>query len=166
MKTVKKLLDYVTKFEYAIMVVTFVAMVIAYFVSVINRNFIKMSMPWTDEIAMYSMIFMALLGTEVGLRDGTQVAVTAVTDKLKGVVKKIVSVIEQIVLEVFSFVMLSAGFSLFVKQIQTGQTTPILKIPMAAMYFSLVLAFGLIFIIQGVVLIEKIIDFGKKETAE
>ncbi|NCC07316.1 MAG: TRAP transporter small permease [Clostridia bacterium] len=166
MKTVKKLLDYVTKFEYAIMVVTFVAMVIAYFVSVINRNFIKMSMPWTDEIAMYSMIFMALLGTEVGLRDGTQVAVTAVTDKLKGVVKKIVSVIEQIVLEVFSFVMLSAGFSLFVKQIQTGQTTPVLKIPMAAMYFSLVLAFGLIFIIQGVVLIEKIIDFGKKETAE
>ena len=28
------------------------------------------------------MTYMALLGTEVGLRDGTQVAVTAVVDKL------------------------------------------------------------------------------------
>ena len=62
------------------MVVTFVAMVIAYFISVVNRNFIKASMPWTEEVAMYSMIYMALLGTEVGLRDGTQVAVTAVIE--------------------------------------------------------------------------------------
>ena len=51
-------------------------------------------MPWTEEVAMYSMIYMALLGTEVGLRDGTQVAVTAVIEKLHGVTKKIVSIIE------------------------------------------------------------------------
>ena len=60
------------------MIVAFVAMVAAYFVAVVNRNFIKASMPWTEEVAMYSMIYMALLGTEVGLRDGTQVAVTAI----------------------------------------------------------------------------------------
>ena len=74
MKGIKKALSYITNVEYAIMVVTFVAMVIAYFISVVNRNFIKASMPWTEEVAMYSMIYMALLGTEVGLRDGTQVA--------------------------------------------------------------------------------------------
>lgn len=73
MKGIKKLLSYVTKVEYAIMIVAFVAMVTAYFVAVVNRNFIKASMPWTEEVAMYSMIYMALLGTEVGLRDGTQV---------------------------------------------------------------------------------------------
>ena len=28
--------------------------------AVVNRNFIKASMPWTEEIAMYSMIYMAL----------------------------------------------------------------------------------------------------------
>ena len=108
MKGIKKALSYITNVEYAIMVVTFVAMVIAYFISVVNRNFIKASMPWTEEVAMYSMIYMALLGTEVGLRDGTQVAVTAVIEKLHGVTKKIVSIIEQIILEIFSFVMLKA----------------------------------------------------------
>ena len=119
------------------MIVAFVAMVAAYFVAVVNRNFIKASMPWTEEVAMYSMIYMALLGTEVGLRDGTQVAVTAV--------------------------MLKAGTALFLKQIQTGQTTPVLKIPMSAMYFSLILTFGLILLIQTVILVEKIIDLKNKE---
>lgn len=163
MKAAKKVLDYVTRFEYAIMVITFVAMVICYFISVVNRNIIKGSMPWTEEIAMYSMIYLALLGTEVGLRDGTQVAVTAVIDKLHGIVKKIVGLIKQIVVVVFSFIMLSAGYQLFAKQLQLGQTTPVLKIPMAAMYFSLVLSFGLIFLVQVITLIEDLINLPKKE---
>ena len=54
--------------------------------------------------------------------------------------------------------MLKAGTALFLKQIQTGQTTPVLKIPMSAMYFSLVLTFGLILLIQTVILVEKIMD--------
>lgn len=163
MKALKKALSYITRAEYAIMIAAFVAMVVAYFISVVNRNFIKASMPWTEEVALYSMTYMALLGTEVGLRDGTQVAVTAVIDKLKGITKKLVSLLEQIVLEIFSFTMLRAGFALFTKQIQTGQTTPVLKIPMSVMYFSLVLAFGLIFVIQAVVLVEKASDLIKKE---
>ena len=163
MKGIKKLLSYVTKVEYAIMIIAFIAMVAAYFVAVINRNFIKASMPWTEEVAMYSMIYMALLGTEVGLRDGTQVAVTAVIEKLHGVTKKIVSIIEQIILEIFSFVMLKAGLALFSKQLQTGQTTPVLKVPMSVMYFSLVLTFALVLVIQAVVLVEKVMDLKNKE---
>ena len=112
---------------------------------------------------MYSMIYMALLGTEVGLRDGTQVAVTAVIEKLHGVTKKIVSIIEQVILEIFSFVMLKAGLALFSKQLQTGQTTPVLKVPMSVMYFSLVLTFALILVIQAVVLVEKVMDLKNKE---
>lgn len=166
MKLAKKLLDYVTKFEYAVMVVAFVIMVAAYFISVVNRNFIKASMPWTEELALYSMTFMALLGTEVGLRDGTQVSVTAVIDKLHGTVKKIVSIVEQLVLVVFSFVMTKAGVALVAKQMQTGQTTPVLKIPMAFMYASLVLAFGIILIVQVGILIEKVTDLKKKEAEE
>ena len=38
MKGIKKALSYITNVEYAIMVVTFVAMVIAYFISVYNQD--------------------------------------------------------------------------------------------------------------------------------
>lgn len=76
------------------MIVAFVAMVAAYFVAVVNRNFIKASMPWTEEVAMDSMIYMALLGTEVGLRDGTQVAVTAIIEKLHRTTKKVIPILK------------------------------------------------------------------------
>ena len=111
MKGLKKVLSYITTAEYAVMIAAFVAMVLAYFISVVNRNLIKASMPWTEEVALYSMTYMALLGTEVGLRDGTQVAVTAVVDKLHGVVQKIVDLAKQIVLEIFSFVMVKPNSS-------------------------------------------------------
>ena len=163
MKGLKKVLSYITSAEYAVMIAAFAAMVLAYFISVVNRNLIKASMPWTEEIALYSMTYMALLGTEVGLRDGTQVAVTAVVDKLHGMARKIVDLIAQIVLEIFAFVMLKAGLALFLKQMQTGQTTPVLKIPMSVMYFSLVLAFGLIFLIQALELVEKLMGMAKKD---
>ena len=84
-------------------------------------------------------------------------------EKLHGVTKKIVSIIEQIILEIFSFVMLKAGLALFSKQLQTGQTTPVLKVPMSVMYFSLVLTFALILVIQAVVLVEKVMDLKNKE---
>ena len=163
MKGLKKVLSYITTAEYAVMIAAFLPMVLAYFISVVNRNLIKASMPWTEEVALYSMTYMALLGTEVGLRDGTQGAVTAVVDKLHGVFRKVVDRAKQIVLEIFSFVMVKAGTALFLKQMQTGQTTPVLKIPTWLMYFSLVLAFGLIFLIQAVTLVEKIMAFGKKD---
>ncbi|MFR3753809.1 MAG: TRAP transporter small permease [Enterocloster sp.] len=108
MKFMKKLLSCVTSAEYAVMVAAFVAMVASYFISVLNRNFIQASMPWTEEIAIYSMTYMALLGTEVGLRDGTQVAVTAVVDKLHGVTRKIVDLIRQVILVGFAFIMIKA----------------------------------------------------------
>ena len=112
------------------------------------------------------MVYLALLGMEVGLRDGTQVAVTAVTSKLHGMTEKVVSVVEQIVLELFSLAMFRAGILIVAKQLQTGQTTPVLKVPMAMMYFSLVLAFGIVLLVQGVVLIEKIAALCKKEEGE
>lgn len=166
MKGIKKVISIITNIEYMIMIFTFAAMVFSYFISVVNRNFIKSSMPWTEEVALYSMTYMALLGTEVGLRDGTQVAVTAVIEKLRGTIRKLADLLKQLVLEVYAFVMLQSGTALFLKQIQTAQTTPVLKAPMWMMYFSLVLVFGIIFLVQGITLIEMLVDLMKKGGAQ
>ena len=69
-------------------------------------------------------------------------------DKLHGVARKIVDLIRQVILVGFAFIMIKAGGALVLKQLQAGQTTPVMKLPMSLMYFSLVLAFGLIFVIQ------------------
>ena len=66
----------------------------------------------------------------MGLRDGTQVAVTAVVDKLHGVARKIADLIRQVILVGFAFIMIKAGGALVLKQLQAGQTTPVMKLPM------------------------------------
>ena len=154
MKKTKKVLEWITKVEYAIMIVAFVLMVLCYFTSVVNRNFIKGSMPWTEELALYCMVYMALIGTELGLRDGTQVSVTALTEKLKGtMVGKIVNFIAKVALIVFSCTMLRFSVALVAKQMSAGQTTPVMKVPMYVIYISLVISFALVVINQILMLV-------------
>ena len=110
MKALKKVVRGVTLAELWATALTFVIMVVCYFISVVNRNFIKGSMPWTEELALYCMVYMALIGTELGLRDGTQVSVTALTEKLKGtMVGKVINFIAKVALIVFSCTMLQRG---------------------------------------------------------
>ena len=140
MKALKKVVRGVTLAELWATALTFVIMVVCYFISVVNRNFIKGSMPWTEELALYCMVYMALIGTELGLRDGTQVSVTALTEKLKGtMVGKIVNFIAKVALIVFSCTMLRFSVALVAKQMSAGQTTPVMKVPMYVIYISFAL---------------------------
>ena len=66
----KKVLGTLTKVEQVIMVATFVIMVVSSFAQVVNRNIFKLPIAWFDEASTYCMIYMALIGTEIGLRDG------------------------------------------------------------------------------------------------
>ena len=100
------------------------------------------------------MVYMALIGTELGLRDGTQVSVTALTEKLKGtVVGKIVNFIAKVALIVFSCTMLRFSVALVAKQMSAGQTTPVMKVPMYVIYISLVISFALVVINQILMLV-------------
>ena len=151
MKALKKVVRGVTLAELWATALTFVIMVVCYFISVVNRNFIKGSMPWTEELALYCMVYMALIGTELGLRDGTQVSVT---EKLKGtMVGKVINFIAKVALIVFSCTMLRFSVALVAKQMSAGQTTPVMKVPMFVIYISLVISFALIVINQILMLV-------------
>ena len=145
MKALKKVVRGVTLAELWATALTFVIMVVCYFISVVNRNFIKGSMPWTEELALYCMVYMALIGTELGLRDGTQVSVTALTEKLKGtMVGKVINFIAKVALS-------------------AGQTTPVMKVPMYVIYISLVISFALIVINQILMLVGEMMHMDMRD---
>ena len=164
----KKVLDGLTKVENFIMIVTFVVMVCASFAQVVNRNFIKLSIGWFDELAIYCMMYMVLIGTEMGLRDGTQIAVTAVVDKFKGIPKKVIEIIAKVIVVLFSLMVFIGAVQLAGIQIRTGQISAALRVPMAVPYASLVISFGMITLVQIVTVIAMIIDVirNKGEEAE
>lgn len=162
----KKILSKLQNVENAIMVVTFAVMVLTSFAQVLNRNFFHIGISWFEELARYSMIYLALLGAEAGLRDGTQLSIVAFTNILKGRVKIIVLIISKILLLVFSSVIFVTTTSLVMGQIKNGQVSPGLGVSMAIPYFALPLTFLIITLAQGVLLIQLIIKLLKNEASE
>jgi C4-dicarboxylate transporter DctQ subunit len=159
----KKILSYLQNVENAIMIITFCIMVLASFAQVVNRNIFKLPISWFDEVSTYSMIYMALLGTEMGLRDGTQVSVSAVVDKLKGKVKKVVQIIAKIIVVIFSATIFYSSIGMLQKQISTGQTSPALKLPMSVPYAALTISFAIISIVQIVALVGMVLYKNNEE---
>ena len=119
-----------------------------------------------EEAAKYSMVYMVLLGTELGLRDGTQISIQGVVDKLPEEARKIIRVIARLIVIIFAAVMTKSGWAMVMKQAKIGQTSPGLGIPMYIPYFALVLGFGLITIVQSGYLIKQCLDFNKAEEKE
>ena len=120
MKSALKKLQYI---ENLIIVVSFAVMVICSFLSVVNRNFIKLSIPWFDELSTFAMIYMALLGTEAGLRDGSQIAVTALVNKFHGASKTALEIIAKIVVTIFSAIVLYYSCHMAAMQAASGSTS-------------------------------------------
>lgn len=156
----KKTLNICQKIEDIIMVVTFAIMVIAVFIQVMNRNITKIPVTGFEEAAKYCMVYMVLLGTEKGLRDGTQISVTAVVDKLKGKAKLALQVVAKALVILFSAIMTKEAIALFKMQIVSGQTSPGLGLPMYVPYFAMVLSFGIITLVQLAMLVAMCKDFG------
>ncbi|MBD5150595.1 MAG: TRAP transporter small permease [Oscillibacter sp.] len=162
----KKILAYLTKVENFIMIVTFTIMVIASFLQVVNRNITKFSISWFDEAATYCMIYMVLIGTEMGLRDGTQIAVTGVVDKLHGGAKIAVQILAKIVVVAFSFIVFLGGVQLMNIQIRTGQVSAALNLPMSVPYAAMVISFAMITLVQTLDAVGLAVRLIKNDTEE
>lgn len=144
----KKILSALQMAEKSIIVVTFVIMALASFAQVVNRNITHLPISWLEELARYSMVYMALLAAEVGLRDGTQISVTVFTDKTSGVFKKILAVVSKLVVILFAVICFMTSFTVLDTQIRSGQISPGLKLPMYIPYAALPLSFGIISVTQ------------------
>lgn len=149
----KKIYNFLTKIEYFILIITFTIMILSTFAQVINRNFIGLSISWFEELARYSMVYMALLATEIGLRDGSQISINLLTDITKGFLKKLLLITVKIVIILFSAVIFITSFQIQKVQIMANQTSAGLRIPMVIPYFALTFNFGIILITQSLQLI-------------
>ncbi|SBV99999.1 conserved membrane hypothetical protein [uncultured Alphaproteobacteria bacterium] len=154
----KRLLKTVQSCEETIIVASFVIMVIATFTQVVNRNFVGAGISWLEEVSRYCMIYMALLATELGLRDGTQISVTAVTDKLPPRGRLALKIVSHAIVIGFSAAVFLTSLVLLEKQIAFGAHSAGLGMPMYVPYFALPLSFALIALVQAARLANLILE--------
>jgi C4-dicarboxylate transporter, DctQ subunit len=143
----RKLLRWGISVENLILIATFILMTLSVVVQVLNRNLLHLSMPWLEEIGLYSMIYLVMFGVEAGLRDGSQIRVTALRDVLPELPRRVLELTVKIIIALFSYAMAYYSASSVWTQIETGQSTPVLHMGMWVPYA----AFPIVFLIVAIV---------------
>ncbi|WP_040977919.1 TRAP transporter small permease [Oceanobacillus jeddahense] len=154
-----KIISTLDKVEKGTLVIVFITMVIAIFIQVINRNWLYLPLSWLEELAVYCMVYMVLLGTELGLRDDTQVRMTLILDKLSDKAKSVINIIVKLFVVFFAILTFFASINILGMQIQTLQTSAALNLPMLIPYSAFAISFAIIIIVQTTSLFKMIINF-------
>ena len=147
------------KIENWLAIVMFIVMILAAFAQVVNRNIIGAGIPWFEELARFCMIYMTLIATEIGIREGSQIMITALEDNLPRAAGQILRIINKVIVIIFSVVVCIFSVPILKTQIMSKQISAGLHLSMAVPYFALTLSFGLITIIQFVAIVTMIVHF-------
>lgn len=133
-------------------------------VAIVSRYVIKASVPWTEELARYLMVWAAFLGGSLGLKRGVHVGISFVVRKIPPRTCRWVSLFTALSLLFFFLVVIVEGcrFTMFVSR----QLSPAMRISMAWVYSALPTG-GILFalyVVQFIVADIKALA-GKGETA-
>ncbi|MCK4241822.1 MAG: TRAP transporter small permease subunit, partial [Candidatus Atribacteria bacterium] len=73
-----------------------IGMVISVLLTVISRYIITISIPWTEELARYLMIWIAFLAGSLGLKKGVHVGIVFLVRKTSPRIKRYIGIISKL----------------------------------------------------------------------
>jgi len=136
-----KLLDRgLTFIEYVIGAFLFILMISVCY-DVAARGLFNSPTIWANEISLYLLQAIILLGMAVNLRHREHIQVTFLITNLKPTAKKILGVFHMLVVLAFAAVVIKYGYDYFAAALETGRrSSTLLKIPLFIPYAILPLS--------------------------
>jgi C4-dicarboxylate transporter DctQ subunit len=131
-----------------LLVVMSAVMAVTILAQVFLRYVVKASLPWSEELARYLMVWIGLMGASLAMHEGRHVGVTLLVDRLRGGVQKVVTGCALLAVLWFLWLMISQGAVLLQNIWQ--QRSPALNLPMVIPYAAIPL--GAIFMAVQVLL--------------
>jgi len=139
-----KILDRVNRFVEYFVSFLLVLMVVVVFLQVIFRFVIKSSLPWSEEMARYILVWISFLGASIGVKRQAHIGVEAVTNLLPFKTKNVVAAAANAFASIFFIIMIIWGYKLV--GIVSRQVSPAMEIsmgiPYSAIFFSGILMFA------------------------
>lgn len=115
--------------EEYILLVLFPLMVIVVFVATCVRYLTVMSLPWAEEVARYSMVWIAYIGASLGIKRNAHLGVEAVLLLLPQGTRKYFDYLRYLIIILFNVLIAYYTFQIIQSQISTEQVSPSLRIP-------------------------------------
>lgn len=127
-----KLVDYMNFAMKHLLNLILAVLTTAVFAQVIFRFVIKQPLAWTEELAVYSLVWLTFLGAAYAMSLKAHIGVEFFMDLFPLWARQILFVIATIVSIVFYVIMIVQGYSL--AQQGMAQLSPVLRIPMGWIY--------------------------------
>jgi TRAP-type C4-dicarboxylate transport system permease small subunit len=121
-------------------------MSICILLQIFGRTFFKVPFSWTDELARFTFIWFCLMGSVLTLRNKLHLGIDYFESKMSERTKFRNRIFVHGLIILFGLLLCVLGTQLL--SIVGKQLTPVMRIPMATVYFSLPLA-GLLYVILG-----------------
>lgn len=163
MSALNKLSDIVNTVVEYVVAVLMGLMTIVVFVQVLFR-LTSGSLPWSEELARYMMIYMVYLGASVGVKYANHIAVEFIAGMLPPKGRDILEILADLLM-LFCFVII-IFFGMKVVNVTMMQKSPAMQLKMGYIYFSLVLGGGLMFLQGAIHLIKTIAHLAGKGASE
>lgn len=116
---------------------------------VIMRYFFSLPLPWVEEAARYLMIFMIFIASAAALYKKEHLSIEIVNFLLSDKKLRILSFFQQAIVTGFMIVVAYVAYGFVMTQIDIGQKSPAMQLPMAGP-MSAVLIGALLMVISGI----------------
>jgi TRAP-type C4-dicarboxylate transport system permease small subunit len=129
------LIDYLAKgAEFVMVTLTFLMIVLVTY-QVFERYVLHYTPPWSEELAVYSMIWFGMLGIAIGVRTKSHMSLHFFADKLPSGIQKILELVKFVLILTYVSVLIYEGINMV--QLTMAQKSPAMGIPVGFVYLAL-----------------------------
>jgi len=133
--------DVISKLASAVLVVAMAIIAITIPITVFSRYVLKNTPIWTDETALFALVWASMMGAAVGLRKGYQVGIRTLIEKAPKTVSAVLEAVGFVFMIVFFAVLVYFGLKQTL--VNTRQLSAAMRVPMAIPYAALPLGFAI-----------------------
>ena len=134
-KFVKAISDLAEKLLIVLCIALFIIITFAAFMQVFTRFALGNAWKWTDEACRYCLVWLTMLGAALGVKRHAHLAIDVVMNLTPRAFQHLVGYFSDIVIIIFSIVLVRQGITLCVTFMQ--QRSAVLGLPMGLVYMAI-----------------------------
>jgi TRAP-type C4-dicarboxylate transport system permease small subunit len=147
------IMDYLTKIVEFIMVSLTIVMVALVTYQVFERYILHYTPPWSEEMAVYLMIWFGIIGIAVGVRRGSHMALNFFADKMPHSVQNGLEYLKYFLILIYSSLLTYEGINMV--ELTMNQRSPAIGLPVGYVYLALPVSTTLIILFTLELLVKK-----------
>ncbi len=111
-------------------------MIVVVFLQVFFRFVIKGSLPWSEELSRYIMVWAVFFGASMGAKSGAHIGVEVFVNLFPPNVRRAMTIVSGLLTQTFCVMVLVLSLQVVFSIYEMGQVSPAMEIPMYIPYLA------------------------------